>query len=58
MADQELETLVAQGMQALKAGGEMSKKAIAEIQNDASHPDLKAALQEGNKTAEGVCEKG
>lgn len=52
MADQELKTLVAQGLQALKAGGEVAKKATGEIQNDASHPELKAALQAGNKTSE------
>ncbi|CAA9247713.1 MAG: hypothetical protein AVDCRST_MAG04-1934 [uncultured Acetobacteraceae bacterium] len=52
MADQELKTLVAQGLQALKAGGEVAKKATAEIQADASHPELQAALQQGNKTSE------
>ena len=52
MADQELKTLVAQGLQALKAGGEVAKKAMAEIQADASHPELQAALQQGNKTSE------
>ena len=52
MADQNLKILVAQGLQALKAGGEIAKKATAEIQNDAGHPELKSALQEGNRTAE------
>ena len=52
MADQELKILVAQGLQALKAGGEVAKEATSEIQNDASHPELKSALQAGNKTAE------
>ncbi len=52
MADQELRMLVAQGLQALQAGGEVAKTATSEIQADASHPDLKAALQAGNKTAE------
>ena len=52
MADQGLKALVAQGLQALKAGGEVAKKATAEIENDASHPELKAALQAGNKTSE------
>jgi hypothetical protein len=52
MADQELKTLVAQGLQALKAGGEVAKKATAEIQADASHPELQAALQQGDKTSE------
>lgn len=44
--------LVAQGIQALKAGSELAKKATAEIENDASRPELKAALQAGNKTSE------
>ena len=52
MADQELKLLVAQGLQALQAGGEVAKQATSEIQNDASHPELKSALQAGNKTAE------
>ncbi len=52
MADQELKMLVAQGLQALKAGSEVAKKATGEIQNDASSPELQAALQAGNKTSE------
>ena len=52
MADQELKMLVAQGLQALQAGREVAKPATAEIQTDASSPDLKAALQTGNKVSE------
>ncbi len=52
MESQELKALVAQGLQALKAGGEVAKAATADIQNDASDPGLKAALQEGNRTSE------
>jgi len=52
MADQELKKLVAQGLQALKAGSEVAKMATGEISNDARHPELKAALQAGNRTAE------
>ena len=52
MADQEIKTLIANGLQALKAGSEVAKKATAEIQNDASHPDLKSALQAGNSISE------
>ncbi len=51
MSDQ-LKMLVAQGLQAMKAGSEVAKRATAEIQNDASDPGLKSALQAGNKTAE------
>ena len=51
MSDQ-LKTLVAQGLQAMKAGSEVAKRATAEIQNDASDAGLKSALETGNKTAE------
>lgn len=51
MADQ-IKALVAQGVQALKAGGEVAKQATAEIQNDATDPGLKSALQQGNQVAE------
>ena len=49
---QEIKTLIAEGLQALKAGGEVAKKATAEIETDASHPELKSALQAGNRTSE------
>ena len=52
MADHNIRTLVAQGLQALRAGGEVAKKATAEIGNDATHPELKAALQTGNQVSE------
>lgn len=52
MADQNLKALVAQGLQAMKAGGEVAKMATADIEKDASHPDLKSALQQANKTSE------
>ncbi len=52
MADQNIKTLVAQGLQALRAGGDVAKKATADIERDAKHPELKAALQTGNHTAE------
>ena len=52
MENQEIKTLVAHGLQALKAGGEVAKQATAELQGDVSHPDLKAALEQGNKTSE------
>lgn len=50
MSDQ-LKTLVAQGLQAMKAGSEIAKHATAEIQADASGAGLKSALAAGNKTA-------
>lgn len=46
-----LKTLIAQGLAAMKAGGHVAAAAVSEIQNDARHPDLKAALQQGNDTA-------
>ena len=52
MADQHLKGLVAQGLQAMKAGGEVAKLATGEIHQDAAHPELKAALEAGNKTSE------
>ncbi len=52
MADQNIRTLVVQGLQALQAGGEVAKKATAEIESDAKHPELKAALQTGNQVSE------
>ena len=51
MADEQLKQLVAQGLSAMKAGGEVAAKATDEVENDATHPDLKAALQQGNQTA-------
>ena len=57
MADQELKVLVANGLQALKAGGAVAKMATAEIQGDVSHPDLKSALQASNKVAEQWAER-
>jgi ferritin-like metal-binding protein YciE len=51
MAQEQLRQLVAQGVQALRAGSEVAKQATAEIDNDARDPALKGALQEGNKTS-------
>ena len=47
----ELKALVAQGLQAMKAGGEVAERATADIQRDATDPGLKAALEAGNKRA-------
>ena len=52
MTDQKLKALTAQGLQALKAGAAMAAGVTAEIERDATDADLKAALQEGSKTAE------
>lgn len=35
----------------MKAGSDVAAKATDEISNDASHPDLKSALEQGNQTS-------
>jgi ferritin-like metal-binding protein YciE len=52
VADDNLKQLVAQGLSAMKAGSDVAARATDEINNDATHPDLKAALAEGNKTSQ------
>jgi len=47
-----LKTLVAQGLTAMKAGSEVAAQATAEIRQDARHPELKAALEAGNKVSQ------
>jgi ferritin-like metal-binding protein YciE len=51
MADENLQELVRQALSAMKAGTDVAARATDEISNDATHPDLKAALQQGNDTA-------
>ena len=51
MADDNLKELVSQGLSAMKAGSDVAARATDEISNDASHPDLKAALEQGNSTS-------
>lgn len=52
MPDDNLKTLVSQGLAAMKAGSDIAAKATDEISGDASHPQLKAALEQGNQTAQ------
>jgi ferritin-like metal-binding protein YciE len=52
MADDNLKTLVAQGLTAMHAGGEVAKGATQEIQDDATSPELKQALEQGTGTAQ------
>jgi ferritin-like metal-binding protein YciE len=47
-----LKQLVAQGLAAMKAGGKVAAAATSEITNDARHPDLKAALEQGNQVSQ------
>lgn len=51
MPDDNLKTLVSQGLAAMKAGSDVAARATDEIGRDASHPSLKAALEEGNRTS-------
>ena len=51
MQEENLKQLVAQGLHAMHAGGEVAAKATSDIQNDASHPDLKEALKQGEQTS-------
>lgn len=50
--DEALKTLLAQGLQALKAGGEIGKAASSDNQQAAKSTDLKAALKAGSQTSE------
>lgn len=52
MNNDALKTLLAQGLAAMKAGSKVAAAATDEIQNDARHPDLKAALQKGNQVSQ------
>jgi len=51
MANDNLKTLVSEGLAAMKAGSDIAARATDEIGDDATHPDLKAALDEGNRTS-------
>jgi ferritin-like metal-binding protein YciE len=52
MADDNLKQLVAQGLAAMKAGSDVAAKATNEISNDATHPELKSALEQGNRQSQ------
>ena len=45
MVNDNLKKLVAQGLQAMRAGGQVAMKATADIENDAKNPELVSALQ-------------
>ena len=57
MANDTLKQLVTQGLSAMKAGSEVAAKATDEISNDASHPALKSALEQGNQTSKQWAER-
>lgn len=52
MADDNLRQLVSHGLAAMKAGSGVAAHATAEISKDVTHPGLKAALEEGNRTSQ------
>ena len=51
MEKDNLQKLVVQGLAAMKAGSDVAAKATDEVNNDARHPALKAALEEGNRAS-------
>ena len=51
VSDQDLEGLVADGLSALKAASRIAADAADEIQDSASHPDLKQMLERGEETS-------
>ena len=57
MTEDSFKQLVAQGLAAMKAGSEVAARATNEISNDATHPGLKAALEEGNRTSKQWAER-
>jgi len=57
MNDDNLKKLVVQGLSAMKAGSDVAAKATDEISNDASHPALKEALDQGNQTSQQWAER-
>ncbi len=57
MSNDSLKQLVMQGLSAMKAGSEVAARATDEISNDASHPALKQALEQGNRTSKQWAER-
>ncbi|RYY19561.1 MAG: DUF892 family protein [Cytophagaceae bacterium] len=51
MANQQLNTLIQQGLAAMKAGTKVAAKATDDILDDATDAQLKAALEQGNQQA-------
>lgn len=57
MDDDNLKQIVAQGLSAMKAGSDVAARATDEISNDVTHPELKAALEDGNRTSQQWAER-
>ena len=51
MADDNLKELVSQSLSAMKAGSDVAARATDDIAGDATHPELKAALEQGNHSS-------
>ena len=52
MNNDALKKLVGFGLSAMKAGSKVAADATGEIQHDVRHPDLKAALEQGNQVSQ------
>lgn len=52
MANDQIKTLVRQGLEALHAGSGVAAQATSEIQNDARDPELKSLLQTGERASQ------
>ena len=52
MNTEALKQLIKNGLSAQKAGSKVAAAATSEILNDAKNPELKAALEQGNKTSQ------
>ncbi len=57
MTDDAIRNLVTQGLSAMKAGSAVAEQATDEINNDASHPALKTALEHGNRDSKQWAER-
>ena len=57
MANESVKQLVSQGLAAMKAGSDVAARATDEISNDARHPGLKDALQQGNQQSQQWAER-
>ncbi len=56
-APQSLTELLREGLSALRAGGRIAQQATSEIQNDASDPELRNALEQSSRTAHSWSER-
>ena len=57
MQEQNIKTLVAEGLPALKAGSRIAAESVDDIQNDATDADLKAMLEKGEQQSKTWAER-